>query len=69
MSNQNFIQVVEELDEVLLGSVGIHTVYAWVGKRTKKLRGFKVVSVDGVRKISFGDIDNLENIVREMKGS
>jgi hypothetical protein len=61
------IQVIEKLDEFLLGATETETVYMYRGEESKNLHGFKVVFKDGkIRKIFFGDIDNIKKLIGMM---
>ena len=68
MADANFIQVIENLDEVFFGATESESICAFIGEKSKKIKGIKICSVGKVRKIWFSDIDRLEQIVKEMKG-
>jgi hypothetical protein len=68
MTYTNFLQVVEYIDDQHLGDIGDESIYAMVGKTTKKLLGFEVRAKDGKRRhIYFHDIDNMKRIIEGME--
>jgi len=66
----NFIQVVEDLNEVLLGATENETVYLYLGKQSKKLYGFKIVPNGGekIKTIWLSDIERMKQIIDQMTG-
>jgi hypothetical protein len=68
MSDVNFIQVIEELDEYVLGVVESETVKVSVGKQSKKFYGIKIVGGTKIRTIWFSDIERMKQIIDKMGG-
>jgi len=63
---------IEDLEEQYVGMVVnkvVHnTIYAWVGKNTGKLYGFKIVDLlsGKTRKISFSELDRMYKELKKM---
>lgn len=64
------IQVIEEVEERFMSEPSHNKlVYAFVGKSSKKLLGFRVKDKDGkiLRTINFSDIDSMKKILESME--
>ncbi len=76
MSEVNFIQKIEDLDEVLLHGFDNELfkyenvdIYGYFGKTSKKLYGLKIMFSDGTKRdIWFSDIDRINQIIKRMVG-
>ena len=66
MSEINFIQVIEEIDEIFLGTQRQDSMWVLVGSKSRKLLGFKVVSTEKTRNIYFHDIDQMKKTMEKM---
>jgi hypothetical protein len=62
----NFLQVGEELETRYLTDIGQESIYAYVGKSTGKLFGFKIFKGGETRTIWMHDIDRMKQILAEM---
>ncbi len=62
MSEANFIQKVDDIDEIFLAGWGKYVIYAETGRVTKQLFGLKIVCEGKVRKIWLSDLDRIKQI-------
>jgi hypothetical protein len=62
------LQIIEEVEVRYLTTIECELIYALVGKKTKKLLGFKIKNTtDGkIRQVHFSDIARMKQILEEM---
>jgi hypothetical protein len=68
----NFIQKIEDVDEILLIEENAYCIdediSVWIGRDSKKLYGIKIVKGNTKRDIWFSDIDRIGQIIDKMQG-
>lgn len=67
MTEINFLQVIDSIEEKFLDEIDGERIFASVGKNTKRLFGLKIYTKEGkIRNISFGEIDGLKKTIERM---